>query len=609
MEEKIEIKKSLFTKNLLSFTAALIDDSPKLMIIYQNPIFQEPDFKEYIKNRAENVRTVNHPQIVEMGRGEYKGFAYLSLPYNFGRSQNKSIEELKEGFKGKPEIILRVLKNVVSTIYKFHISDVALGNIAPSLFLTDDSGITYYTDIFNGWENLEFYKKIAVFYKEELKFLSLEHLNDGEIGKASDIYSLALMIIYLLSGKTYSKDDVLANTIELPPEVSDLEKLLTRMLDPDPAKRPGIELVNKAFLTGKYPVNFTYYDENKLADAVCSRCKRHIHSQDGQKVGQNLICKECVEVMSGNIKGTQEVKNTVAKCEFHEARNAVNKCHQCGKNICEDCSTLIESDIFCPSCAYDERKRVEREKMKRSMEENKKKQEEAKKVQEERAKREAERKKQEEEAIRARTDFDDAPATVTEDISSNRLIKEGKAKKKKMPLYIIIPAAAVVILLIIIIASGKKSYENKEIATLRKQFNKETVLDKRVSLGLKLSKEYFKVTEDPQHFQKTLSVLDSLLAIKSVNPLMRKRIYDEKIFYYTEKNDHQSVQAIYEEMKKVFKGDTNTYPLVLMSEANYYITMKNYKKAQELLRKIMTEYQDTPFGKRAFEEYRKIMKK
>lgn len=44
------------------------------------------------------------------------------------------------------------------------------------------------------------------------------------------------------------------------------------------------------------------------------------------------------------------------KCDNHPIKNAINKCKQCGKNLCSDCVIKKENGIFCSIECYQKAK-------------------------------------------------------------------------------------------------------------------------------------------------------------------------------------------------------------------------------------------------------------
>jgi uncharacterized Zn finger protein (UPF0148 family) len=572
------------------------------------------EYFNYFQRRFKKIQEINLPEFLNLSHGSFKKIPYISFQdvFKYDRTLDKMIPSLRDKSE---QHLHKLITNFLLYFVEFHNANEIVGNASPSLFMLSDSGMPYFIDFLNGWDNADIFSRIKGFYTDELRFVSPEHLNNKNITIKSDVFAVALFLIYVLSGESYEINEIKNSKIRIPDQLTDYKELIEKMLKPEPEKRISINTVYDAFKMDKFPIEFAYYDVNKIADIHCARCSKPILSTDASKIGNDYFCKNCIDELRNKKPKEKEKKEKVgpSKCYYHFKRDAVYTCSnpECKKPLCEDCAEKIEGKIFCPECAYEERRKIDKEKAKKLREERKAEIERAKQRKKKTEIEEKEPLKQDEEdffkSIQKQTDnndFGDISQTITEGLDNSKYIRTEKKGKKNLPFFIIIPVI-VILILVMLIAFHKKNYDTKEIKKTHKLFLKAKTISDKVSYGKRLSRLYIKNTNDPEHNEKAILTLDNLLSTGNVSDFDRKDIYTQKIEYLKDQKNYAEIIKLYDIMEKEFRNDTTLYPMILLDKAKFYETI-NRSKAIKIYNLIMKKYKGTPYGSKAYKARKKL---
>ena len=621
MDNIIQITDNLFSRKHVSLFKANIKGEDRLMLLLQDPFFKTKEYAVYFKKRKEQLGSINLPQILDMDKGIHSNFPYISFGYVF-KTFGKTLDQVIPVLKNKADMKHNLMVALVKIFRDFHQEGVSVGNSSPTLFMISDSGTPYYLDIMMGWDDITLIKKIGRFYDEELSFLSPEHLKGQPITPASDVFSLALFIIFYQTGKTFSPQQIKEAQIDIPSELSDYKGLLEKMMLPESGDRIASDTVYEALLENNLPIRFAYYDKNKIADGECTRCNKPILLSDARVIGSDHFCQKCIGELSGG-KAEVKAEKKEAFCKYHPKRPAAHKCVSCSCDICEDCAENIDGKIFCPSCAYDERKRVEKEKARKLFEEHKKEREQMAAISVQEASQEdsvvdefgpppetySDDSYVKEPARSSGTnEFEEMVPTITEDITNPNLLSSEKKKKRKLPLFILIPVILIPVLIFAIVLSSKKSYDTKGIKAIKKEIKKVETLNDKVDLGLRLADLYSGNENDPEHMSKAYAVLEKLIANPSMDAYSLHRIYFKMIDYYRAEKRYSDILKTYNTLEGILKGDKLLYPTTIFSKAQFYAEINEKKRAMKLYRFLMENYKGSRVGNNAYKEYKKLRK-
>ncbi len=631
----ITIKTSLFGIGSLFLYLAEIKEEERLVVLFQDPFFTKDIFKKYIRSRKSSLKEKNEfSALSDIKGGIYNNFIYLDFPSDFSKTKFRTLGQLF-GILPKDALKKNILKSLIRFCEQMHGNGDIIGNLSPELFFIDNDGTPFNYGLYIGYDNVEISKDLIKMKSQLNNFLSPEHFKGEDITIKSDIYSLALSIIYLYSQKTYTKDEIIGNNIHIPDELKDYKEILQMMLLQEPAKRPDIKTVYLAFTSDVLPVHFTYYDSNKIADGVCAKCQKPILLADAQKIGNDYFCNECIEkIANKSNEAEEEIKEDVHYCKYHKKRIASYQCEVCGAYLCDDCVEEIDGHYFCPEDAIEKRKEIDREKsqvFRANITKEKEKREKQNQIKEEipddfvnedsgsefdyTEPSQTNVPENKETTSYHHNDFaeEDTMETVSENLSNidkNEIEENKKTKKKKnLTYFIAIAGALIVVMTLLIILFGKVGTDSKDIKKYKKLFNNSVNFEDKILYGNKITDLYLskikKNNKNDQNYSNAFLFLQNFLRETS-NNTEKMRIYDKILEAQISNKKYKDVQQTFSEMKKIFKGDKFSYPQTLLREGRFYKQIGNKKHAKRIFRSILKQYPRTPFAKKAYLEIKKF---
>lgn len=190
---------------------------------------------------------LDHPGIVRVYEsGFHKGSPYFTMELIKGKPFNRFMDEHRSE-PGFIELFLNVLGESAITIAGIHQEGIVHADIKPANLLVQENAEPVLLDF--GFAEDYLLSRTAE-PRGTLDYVAPELFLGGEVGPAADVYSLGAMAYEGLTGKVLwgkkSPTDLIRAKFKTPPGFSkqkpeiwgDIEELVLRMLQPDPALRP-----------------------------------------------------------------------------------------------------------------------------------------------------------------------------------------------------------------------------------------------------------------------------------------------------------------------------------------------------------------------------------
>lgn len=180
------------------------------------------EFENRFRREAKIVARLQEPHVVPIhGFGEIDGQLYLDMRLMDGPDLKRL---LADGPLDPPRAI-EILSEVATALDAAHAGDVLHRDVKPANVLLDAEGAAYLADF--GIARL-FAPDVTVLTETDdqigtLDYMAPERLTHGEIGPASDVYSLACMLFQCLTGRVPF------------PAMDSVGKLAAQLNDPPPA--------------------------------------------------------------------------------------------------------------------------------------------------------------------------------------------------------------------------------------------------------------------------------------------------------------------------------------------------------------------------------------
>ena len=202
------------------------------------------------KTEAEAAAHLRHPCIVGVHEvGQHEGFHYFSMDYVEG----KNLDEIARAGPVPSHQAAEWVKAVAEAIHYAHEQGILHRDIKPSNILIDALNVPHVTD-FGLAKQVQAHSEITV-SGEVLgspNYMPPEQagVHQGEVGRASDVYSLGAVLYHLLAGRPPFVGQTMADTMDqvihqdaIPPRLlnvsapPDLETICLKCLEKEPRRR------------------------------------------------------------------------------------------------------------------------------------------------------------------------------------------------------------------------------------------------------------------------------------------------------------------------------------------------------------------------------------
>ena len=202
------------------------------------------------KTEAEAAAHLRHPGIVGVHEvGQHEGFHYFSMDYIEG----KNLNEIARAKPVPPQQAAEWVKAVAEAIHYAHEQGILHRDIKPSNILIDALNVPHVTD-FGLAKQVQAQSDITV-SGEVLgtpNYMPPEQagVHQGEVGRASDVYSLGAVLYHLVAGRPPFVGQTMADTMDqvihqdaIPPRLlnasapPDLETICLKCLEKEPRRR------------------------------------------------------------------------------------------------------------------------------------------------------------------------------------------------------------------------------------------------------------------------------------------------------------------------------------------------------------------------------------
>ncbi|MCX6927820.1 MAG: WD40 repeat domain-containing serine/threonine protein kinase [Verrucomicrobia bacterium] len=181
------------------------------------------------KTEAEAAAHLRHPGIVGVHEvGQHEGFHYFSMDYIEG----KNLNEIARAKPVPPRQAAEWVKAVAEAIHYAHEQGILHRDIKPSNILIDALDVPHVTD-FGLAKQVQAHSEVTV-SGEVLgspNYMPPEQAggHQGEVGRASDVYSLGAVLYHLLAGRPPFVGQTMAETVN---QVIHQEVMSPRVLNP-----------------------------------------------------------------------------------------------------------------------------------------------------------------------------------------------------------------------------------------------------------------------------------------------------------------------------------------------------------------------------------------
>jgi predicted Ser/Thr protein kinase len=215
------------------------------------------------KNEVRVARQVSHPNVCRVyDVGEIDGHVFLSMEYVDGEDLGSLLRRIGRLPSDKA---LEISRKLCAGLAAAHEKGVLHRDLKPSNVMLDSRGQVLLTDF--GLAGLADQLSGAEVRNGTPQYMAPEQLSGKEVTAKSDIYSLGLVLFEIFSGKRPFEANTMAElmraqTDTAPPSLTTLvrdldpavERVITRCLDPEPARRPASALAVAAALPGGDPL-------------------------------------------------------------------------------------------------------------------------------------------------------------------------------------------------------------------------------------------------------------------------------------------------------------------------------------------------------------------
>ena len=222
-----------------------------------------PNALARFRNEVRVARQVSHPNVCRVyDVGEIDGHVFLSMEYVDGEDLGSLLRRIG---RLPPDKALEIARKLCAGLAAAHEKGVLHRDLKPSNVMLDSRGQVLLTDF--GLAGLADQISGAEVRNGTPQYMAPEQLTGKEVTARSDIYSLGLVFYEIFTGKRPFEANTLAELmqaqtkatpISLSTLVRDLdpamERVVSRCLDPDPARRPSSALAVAAGLPGGDPL-------------------------------------------------------------------------------------------------------------------------------------------------------------------------------------------------------------------------------------------------------------------------------------------------------------------------------------------------------------------
>lgn len=239
------------------------------LLVLKTP-FMTSEMKKISEREKNNYLNINQPFMPHLyGTTEIDSQECLLIEYIQGEALTK-INEMKLNNDEK----LVVIVDLLIILNYLHQNQFIYRDLKPDNIIIDQNKTAILIDFDRMIKfDTEINKDLMTCDFEE-KFTSPEILKGESVSYKSDIYSLGLLICFILSEKNIDKTNLLSILCSFPSEFVELQTICNKCIDDDPEGRPTLKEISLFFI-------YNYFD--KLAN---------LYSRDITKFGQFLFLLE-----------------------------------------------------------------------------------------------------------------------------------------------------------------------------------------------------------------------------------------------------------------------------------------------------------------------------
>ncbi len=601
--------------------------------VIKDDFAKNEEFINLITNRIEQLNTLSIPLNVISEFGEFEKYFYIVETVKEVRSFQGFYDKLKN-----ETLLIKVFLKVVDFLQHFHKKEIYFGLLNTSFLEMNQNLDIYYQDNFVDISNLEILKILSnSLASKRIVFMAPEVLGLEKLTDKSDVYSLGLMLAFILAGKLPFKPQgffefapkaaagVSESYLELIPDK--WRNFISAMISIDSSHRPTLTEIKKALsLVKTGQVKFCKVHPSRIAAEVCSRCGKELCSECIRLIKDSPFCKDCEETLdmhvtnipSEPVKESDSVSADASEhfCEFHPKRLALkNPCPGCKKYFCSDCVEELEGIHYCANCYLEYKERLEKKQFKLQQEESARRQKELlkqreldqkqaavdkqlkdQKHQELLTKLEEQRKLDEEKTqtleSASTSEKDSKPTSDSVSatpVSDLEIKKESVTISKKLLMYIGI-GLVVIVLFFVVSGMFSKGKTRKLEKRLREQI---ALYVTDISTGKYKGKEFDEVRfalanlyfEDGR-FDDYVKQLRAIFDDRKADKDIRKQSYDKLLDYYI-KTDPELVEIfiiLNDEAQSVTRKDMAQHELLAR-----YIELSMYDDSIKILAKFISK--------------------
>ena len=217
-------------------------------------VARKPGLLERFHGEVRIARQVSHPNICRVyDIGEAEGHAFISMEYVDGEDLGSLLRRIGRLPSDKA---IEIARKLCAGLAAAHAKGVLHRDLKPGNIMIDGRGQVLIMDF--GLAAVADSVSGAEVRNGTPAYMAPEQLAGKEVSERSDIYALGLVLYEIFTGQRAFKT---ANRFEIPSAVSVVrdvdplvERVISRCLDPDPAKRPQTALGVARMLPGGDPL-------------------------------------------------------------------------------------------------------------------------------------------------------------------------------------------------------------------------------------------------------------------------------------------------------------------------------------------------------------------